>query len=45
MYWWEIDPTHYALKVLSWFGIVWDIKKHPKWLYDEARNGHSGAAA
>ncbi|MGD8331855.1 MAG: acyl-CoA desaturase [Acidobacteriota bacterium] len=25
-YWWEIDPTHYALVMLSWLGIVWDIR-------------------
>lgn len=25
-YWWEIDPTHYVLVVLSWFGIVWGIR-------------------
>lgn len=24
-FWWEVDPTHYALVVLSWLGIVWDI--------------------
>lgn len=29
-FWWEIDITHYVLNVLSWFGIVWDIRKAPK---------------
>ncbi len=28
-FWWEIDITYYVLKVLSWFGIVWDIKEVP----------------
>ena len=28
-FWWEIDITFYILKVLSWFGIVWDIKGVP----------------
>jgi stearoyl-CoA desaturase (Delta-9 desaturase) len=28
-YWWEIDPTHWVLKVLSWFGLVWDLKGPP----------------
>jgi stearoyl-CoA desaturase (delta-9 desaturase) len=37
MYWWEIDISHYILKVLSWFGIVWDIRRHPERLYEEAR--------
>jgi stearoyl-CoA desaturase (delta-9 desaturase) len=27
--WWEFDPTYYALKVLSWFGIVWDLIEPP----------------
>ncbi|MDX1672972.1 MAG: acyl-CoA desaturase, partial [Balneolaceae bacterium] len=25
-YWWEIDVSHYILKVLSWFRIVWDLR-------------------
>lgn len=28
--WWEIDPTFYLLKVLSWLGIVWDLKIPPE---------------
>lgn len=28
--WWEYDPTFYILTVLSWFGIVWDLKSPPK---------------
>jgi stearoyl-CoA desaturase (delta-9 desaturase) len=27
--WWEIDVTYYVLKVLSWFGIVWDLRSPP----------------
>jgi stearoyl-CoA desaturase (delta-9 desaturase) len=27
--WWEIDPTFYILKVLSWFALVWDLKTPP----------------
>lgn len=27
--WWEIDPTYYALKALSWVGIVWDLRDPP----------------
>ena len=26
IYWWEIDFTFYVLKVLSWIGIVWDLR-------------------
>ncbi|HET6521796.1 MAG TPA: acyl-CoA desaturase [Geminicoccaceae bacterium] len=28
--WWEYDPTFYILKVLSWFGIVWDLQSPPE---------------
>jgi stearoyl-CoA desaturase (Delta-9 desaturase) len=28
--WWEIDPTYYILKALSWVGIVWDLKSPPE---------------
>jgi stearoyl-CoA desaturase (delta-9 desaturase) len=28
--WWEIDPTYYLLKLLSWTGIVWDLKGPPE---------------
>jgi stearoyl-CoA desaturase (Delta-9 desaturase) len=27
--WWEIDPTFYILKALSWTGLVWDLKRPP----------------
>ena len=23
--WWEYDPTYYALYMLSWLGVVWDV--------------------
>ena len=28
-FWWEIDTTYYGLKVLSWLGIVKDLRKPP----------------
>ncbi len=28
-FWWEIDITFYILKILSWLGIVWDLKGVP----------------
>ena len=37
MYWWEIDVAHYALRVLSWLGLVWDIRLQPERLYQEAK--------
>jgi stearoyl-CoA desaturase (Delta-9 desaturase) len=35
--WWEFDPTFYLLKVLSWMGLVWDLKLPPETL---VRNEH-----
>jgi stearoyl-CoA desaturase (delta-9 desaturase) len=26
-YWWEIDLTYYVLKMLSWVGVVWDLRR------------------
>src|SRR6266481_3319504 len=36
-YWWEIDITYYTLKILSWFGIVWDLRKVPVHLLTQDR--------
>jgi stearoyl-CoA desaturase (delta-9 desaturase) len=27
--WWEWDPTFYALKALSWAGVVWELRSPP----------------
>lgn len=27
--WWEYDPTYYALRMLAWLGIVWDLHLPP----------------
>ena len=27
--WWELDPTFYLLKAMSWVGLVWDLKPVP----------------
>ncbi|HEY5038470.1 MAG TPA: fatty acid desaturase, partial [bacterium] len=45
IYWWEIDMTHYTLKVFSWLGLVWDIQTHPKEIYVEARSVNKGVTA
>jgi stearoyl-CoA desaturase (delta-9 desaturase) len=39
-FWWEIDITYYILKVLSWFGIVWDLREPPAHLLQTAESGH-----
>ncbi|MBV8895911.1 MAG: acyl-CoA desaturase [Acidobacteriaceae bacterium] len=36
-YWWEVDVTHYVLKLLSWMGVVWDLKKPPRHIYALAK--------
>ena len=28
--WWEIDPTYYLLRALSWTGLVWDLRTPPE---------------
>ena len=35
-YWWEFDPTYYALKMLSWTGLIWDLKPVPASVLAEA---------
>ncbi len=34
-YWWEIDPTYYGLKFLSWTGLIWGLKDVPQSVLDE----------
>ncbi|MDX1957309.1 MAG: acyl-CoA desaturase [Leptospiraceae bacterium] len=34
-YWYEIDITYYVLKLMSWFGLIWDLKMPPKHVLDE----------
>jgi stearoyl-CoA desaturase (delta-9 desaturase) len=29
-FWWELDPTFYALKALSWLGLIWDVRTPPR---------------
>ena len=34
-YWWEIDVTFYVIKMLSWVGLVWDIRGVPDHVLEE----------
>jgi stearoyl-CoA desaturase (delta-9 desaturase) len=43
-FWWEIDMTYYALKVMSWFGIVSKIKAPPLKLLEAKRISPIGGA-
>lgn len=36
-YWWEIDPTYWMLRALSWVGVVWDLRPVPARVYERAR--------
>jgi stearoyl-CoA desaturase (delta-9 desaturase) len=38
-YWWEIDITYYLLVMLSWFGLVWDLKRPPARVLEAGRGG------
>src|SRR5436853_2043251 len=37
-FWWEIDFSYYALRVMSWFRLVWDLRLPPKHLLTAARS-------
>jgi stearoyl-CoA desaturase (delta-9 desaturase) len=37
-YWWEIDPTYYGLKALSWTGLIWGFKAVPESVLAEGRH-------
>jgi len=43
--WWEIDVTYYLLKVLSWTGLIWDLKPVPRSVLDEAQRFTSAPEA
>jgi len=36
-YWWEFDLSHYILKILSWFNIVWDLRTPPERIYAKSK--------
>jgi stearoyl-CoA desaturase (delta-9 desaturase) len=44
-YWWEIDVTYYLLKVMSWLGLVWDLKAPPARVYAPQEQAAAATAA
>lgn len=34
-FWWELDLTYYGLKLLSWLGVLWDLRPVPRRLLEE----------
>jgi stearoyl-CoA desaturase (delta-9 desaturase) len=43
-YWWEIDPTYYGLKFLSWTGFIWGLKAVPQSILDEGMRAEHAAS-
>jgi stearoyl-CoA desaturase (delta-9 desaturase) len=41
-YWWEIDISHYILRMLAGIGLVWDLRTPPERVYAAAKSagGH-----
>jgi stearoyl-CoA desaturase (delta-9 desaturase) len=40
-FWWEIDLTYYGLKVLSWLGLIWDLKGVPRHILHSKNKTHA----
>jgi stearoyl-CoA desaturase (delta-9 desaturase) len=40
-FWWEIDITWYILKVLSWIGLIWDLKGVPRHIKLSKNKAHA----
>lgn len=43
-YWWEIDITYYILVMLSWTGLIWDLRPVPKHIRYARRTDMAEAA-
>jgi len=44
-YWWEFDPTWYAIRAMAAVGLAWDVQPVPQRIYDEARALKAARAA
>jgi len=36
-FWWEIDMSFYLIKLLSWVGLVWDVRTPPRHIVEGGR--------
>jgi stearoyl-CoA desaturase (delta-9 desaturase) len=36
-YWWEIDISYYILRFFAWTGLIWDLRRVPEQIYEEAQ--------
>ena len=43
-YWWEIDPTYYGLKLLSFTGLIWGLKPVPSSILAEGAHADHHAS-
>src|SRR5690606_32636836 len=37
-YWWDLDITYYGLKLLSWIGLIWDLRAPPASVIEAGRS-------
>jgi stearoyl-CoA desaturase (delta-9 desaturase) len=44
-YWWEFDPTWYAIQLMAALGLAWDVQAVPRRIYEEARTVKARRAA
>ena len=44
-FWWEIDISYYCLKVLSWLGLVWNLRDVPEWALEGKPRRHTKDSA
>jgi stearoyl-CoA desaturase (delta-9 desaturase) len=42
--WWQVDITYYLLVVLSWAGLIWDLKRVPRHVYEDGRKQETAPA-
>src|SRR5262245_22111844 len=43
-YWWEFDPTYYAIWIMEKVGLAWDVQGVPERIYREAALSDDGHA-
>ena len=44
-FWWEIDLGYYGIKLLSWLGLIWDVRTPPQHVLDRGRLAAAGPVA
>ncbi|MEP6932467.1 MAG: acyl-CoA desaturase [Nitrospirota bacterium] len=42
-FWWEVDVSYYVLSLLSWLGIVWDLRTPPEHIKAKTIAAESGS--